>query len=395
VRVILFKGSSAYDALRAFTDDLAEAFADRGYEPIIVDAVGMGWDRLAPTLAAITSSGPVSLAFSFNIFGEIADERGRSIAELIGAPHVVQYVDYPLSGGAGRRLAQTPRSGATLVVDESHVDAIEAVYGPDRFAFVGFCPHAAIGQAAAEPEDLEAFADRPIPLLFCGTFYKPGETPWATLDAAPRQIMDEALEIALFTEWIAPMEALALAMEDNGASPEDPANRPFLANAAFLHDHVRAHRRFAFLNAVAAAGLPLHVYGKGYDQDLARFSNVTLGGEADFAAMIGAMRRSRVVANVNANFGRGSHERPLTAMLAGAAAASDHSRFYGERFQEGDEIMLYRWMALEEGVERLGRLVADPRAAHAMALRGQARVAAEHRSAHRVDIILAAAAAGR
>jgi hypothetical protein len=295
-----------------------------------------------------------------------------------------------------RRVELTPRSGAVLVIDQSHVDAILAVYGPDRFGFVGFCPHAAIGgKPPGAPESLEAFADRPIPLLFGGTFYRPAERPWAGFEATPRKIMDEALEIALFTEWIAPMEALALALTDNGASLEDPANRPFLANASLIHEHVRAHRRFEFLKAADRAELPLHVYGKGYDPDIHQFKTFTYGGEVDFDEMTATMRQSRVVVSVNANFGRGSHERPLSAMLAGAAAACDHSAFFAERFREGDEIMLYRWMALDEGLERLRGLVADPGAAHAMALRGQARVAAEHTSTHRVDTILAAAAAAR
>jgi hypothetical protein len=393
LRAILFKGGSAYNALRVFVDDLAEAFASRGFEPVIVDAL----ETPDPTLSleAIAAGGPVILAFSFNIWGEFRDARGRSIADLIGAPHVVQYVDYPLAGLAGKRLGLTPRSGAVLVVDQSHVDAIQAVYGPDRFAYVGFCPHAAIGGAGPDlaAEGLEAFAARPIPLLFCGTFYKPGEKPWAAVDPLPRKIMDEALEIALASEWTAPMEALAQSMVVNGLSLEDTTNRAFLANAGFIHEHVRAQRRFEFLNAANKASLPLHIYGKGYDQDLYRFKNLTYCGDADFDETIANMRRSRVVVSVNANFGMGSHERPLTAMLSGAAAASDHTTFFADRFREGAEIMLYRWKALDAGLEQLGRLVADPEAAHAMALQGQKRVATEHTSAQRVDVILAAASA--
>ena len=37
MRVILIKGRSGYDALRIFTDGLAEAFAARGYQPAVLD----------------------------------------------------------------------------------------------------------------------------------------------------------------------------------------------------------------------------------------------------------------------------------------------------------------------------------------------------------------------
>jgi spore maturation protein CgeB len=99
--------------------------------------------------------------------------------------------------------------------------------------------------------------------------------------------------------------------------------------------------------------------------------------------------------NTNANFGAGSHERPLTAMLAGAVAVSDFSTFYSNNFREGEEIVLYRWMALEEGMHRVGALLEQPDAAHAIAAAGQARVSAQHRWDNRVDAIIAAAAAAR
>jgi spore maturation protein CgeB len=137
------------------------------------------------------------------------------------------------------------------------------------------------------------------------------------------------------------------------------------------------------------------VLGKGYDNLLDRFKNITYGGELDLDKTAAVMRSSRIVLNVNANFGAGSHERPLTAMLAGAVAASDHSTFYSNNFRENEEIILYRWMALEEGMNSVAGLANDPETAHAVAVAGQARVAANHRWDDRVDAIVAAAATAR
>ncbi len=102
-----------------------------------------------------------------------------------------------------------------------------------------------------------------------------------------------------------------------------------------------------------------------------------------------------MVLNINANFGAGSHERPLTALMAGAAPATDHSRFYEAQFKVGEEIAIYRWKSLHDDLAALGRFSDDPAAVLAMARAGQARVLAEHRWANRIDAILSAAAAAR
>jgi spore maturation protein CgeB len=107
------------------------------------------------------------------------------------------------------------------------------------------------------------------------------------------------------------------------------------------------------------------------------------------------MARSRVVLNVNANFGAGSHERPLCGMNAGAAAASDVSAFYAANFKVGEEIALYRWRDLEAGLAAVAELAKDAEAAFAMAQAGQRRVVAEHRWINRVETVIAAAEAAR
>ncbi len=392
MRVVLIKGRSAYDALRAFTDGCAEAFRRRGFDTTIIDAAESA--EVGPALAAAAADGPVRMVHSFSILGDYRDESGRTVGDIAGAPHVIQLVDHPLAHMM--RLDRTSRSAAVLVVDHSHVDAIRSVYGAEHFAHVGFCPHAAVGDPALGEPDADAFAAaRPIPILFCGTFYKDETPPWAAFEPRVRRVFDQALEMALAEEFLPALEALDQAMRSAGLDPAGAGFHDFRRNAVFVHEQVRAHRRFALLKAVIKAGLPVHVYGKGYESQLYRFKAATYGGEADFAEVTQLMRRSRVVLNINANFGQGSHERPLTALLAGSAAASDHSTFYAEMFRPGEDIALYRWKSLTEGLSAIADLAESPEAAFSMARAGQARVIAGHRWDHRIDTLLAAADASR
>lgn len=388
MRVILFKGASAYGALRLFIDDLAVAFGRLGHEPIVIDATAE--TDLLVTLERHLAAGPIDLVFSFNIFGDARDDRGRSIGDIVSAPHVIQFVDYPLSHL--HRLEKTSPHAALLVVDQSHVEAILSTYGPDRFGYVGFSAHGAIGETVSPGADPTVFAaDRPIPILFLGTFYKPQAPGWRNMPANVQNIYEAAVEIALANEWTPALDALDSVLCSAGIDPDDNNFAEFRKTAHFVHERVRAHRRFQLLNVAASMGLPLHIFGKGYDEDLHRYKNLTYGGDVDLPAALKLMAQSRVVLNINANFGAGSHERPLSALNAGAAAASDHSSFYASHFKAGEEIALYRWRDLEAGLASIAKLAKQPEAAFAMAQAGQRRTVAEHMWINRVATIVAAA----
>lgn len=392
VRVILFKGRSTYDALRVFVDELHTGFVQAGHEALVVDAAAES--DVGPVLLRFAAEGPVGLVFSFNILGDTRDHRGRSLGEMVNAPHVIHFVDYPLTHL--ERLEAIPASASLLVVDGSHVDAIRSIYGPQRFASVGFCPHGAGGETVSPAGDPAAFAsERPIPILFVGTLGRPQPPIWQSRPPRIQAVYNAAVDIALAAEFLPALDALDAAMASFGLDPAAPQFADFRKSATYVHEHVRVQRRFQLLAAAKALGLPLQVYGRGFDQALHFYSGITYGGEVDFSAALALMARSRVVLNVNANFGAGSHERPLCALNAGAAAATDYSSFYAAHFNDGEEIAMYHWRDLETGLARIGQLAEDPAAALAMAQAGQKKVAAAHLWRHRVDAIIAAAEPAR
>jgi hypothetical protein len=392
LRVILIKGRSTYDLLRAFIDDAAAGFIEAGLQAEILDVVAE--PDVAAGLARRAADAPIDLVYSLNILSDFRDPADRTLGDIAGAPHVVHFVDHPLSHLD--RLEKTPENAAVLVIDPSHAEAILSIYGPDRFGFVGFCPHAAVGPTTSPGEDAGAFAAaRPIPILFPGTHPIDGPPPWAKLQPGVRSLFEAATEIALASEWTAGLAALDQAMRAGGLAPEDPQFNGFRKLASYVHERVRMVRRLRLLDAAAHAGLALHVAGKGYDAALARYSNLTFVGDVGFLDSVALMAKSRLVLNVNANFGAGSHERPLCALNAGAAAASDFSRFYEGQFKPGREMALYRWRDLEAGLAAIARLAEDPRAMFDMAVAGQAKVLAGHRWKNRVAVIVEAAQRAR
>lgn len=389
MRAVFVKVQSQYDATRVFVDELAAAFVQRGFATKVIDALAE--PDLDQALAREAAAAPATLVYSVGTLGEWRDARGRSLGEVFGAPHVVHHVDYPLSHLP--RLEATAPDAAVLTIDRTHVAAITSTFEPDRFAHVGFCPHGAVGEPVEH--DLETFAARPIPLLFAGTHHEAATPPWRAEGGVIEAIFDAALEIGLSTEFTPALEAVDQALRAHGLDPADPAVARLRKLATAVHEQVRWTRRQAFFDAAGAAGLPLSLAGAGFQGRLARYSTFKPLGEATLPEVARLMSAARVVLNINANFGAGSHERPLTAMLAGAAVASDHSAWWGEHFVEDQEILLYRWRDLDAGLARLNALVDDPEAAWRMAAAGQRRVMAEHRFDQRVDLVLAAAQAAR
>lgn len=399
-KVAFLKGGSQYGVLRFFIDDLAKAFEARGYDTCVFDLVAL--ENPTDIYAMLRQAGPLELVFSFSIAAEFRDEAGRTMLEAVGAPHVVQYVDHPLH--QLDRLLATPRSTALLVVDESHARAVKTLLGPTNFATVGFGPHGASGQPCKMPADAESFiASRPIRIFFAASFGERKTPLWSTYPPQVQALLAEAAELALSQEWVPSLEALERVLAAHGMDPYNPDLPKALAADLFrlrllaimVDDWTRFTRRAKLLQAAGEAGLPLTLVGSGCEQYAARYKQFDCRGAVDFSETLALMRQSRIVLSSNANFGEGSHERPLLAMLAGAVAATDTSKFYTANFEDGRDIALYRWLHLDDDLAKIGALLQRPEALFDIARAGHANASAHHRWDNRIDAIIAAAQAVR
>ncbi|GAA0559686.1 glycosyltransferase [Rhizomicrobium electricum] len=392
MKVILLKGQSKYDALRCYVDELARTFESRGDTVSIIDMklpeVMQNFPRI------LESERPADLVFSFSILGEYADERGRWIGDIVGAPHVVLFVDFPFCHTA--RLEHLSPKAAILTIDASHVRIINSYFGPNRYAYVGFCPVAAMGEPVALPETAEAYlASRPVDVLCAMSYFAPGLPPWHDFPEPSKSVFAEAAELALSQEWMSAQDALDRWFIVRGIDFNHPSVKKELdvvrAQSVVINEWVRGTRRAKFFEAAAKVGLPLTCYGDGYADVLERYKNISYQGLGDTAGTPERMRQARLVINHNSNFGEGLHDRVPSGMLAGAAVATDTSKYYVEHYEPGREIALFRWQHLEEDLAKVKDLLADGDALFAMAKAGQQKALHQDRWEHRIDTILAAA----
>ena len=392
MRILMMKGQSQYGGTRLFCDEAAAALARRGHDVEMLD-LGDVDNGGAIVLAHAATGARYDLIFTINIAGEFRDSLGRTLPDLYGGPHVVWHTDYILSQTA--RLHGTPKTTAVLLVDPTQVEAVQSIHGADRFDHIGFFPHPAVGEAAPDDASVDEFmARRPIEVLWSGGYQKPDQ-PWAGVEGPARQVLQDALDLALSVEWTPPHIALDLVLKARGLDLADPASRGAREAATFVDIEVRKTRRFEFLKAVAKTGVPLRICGAGWESQLYRFKNATYEGPVEMTRMAELMRQSRLVLNTNGNFGAGSHERPFSASLAGAATFSDYSRYYDEVLKPGENIELFYWKDLDAGMAQLSALASDPERCFAYARAAKAETLAHHTWDRRIGLILAAGEAVR
>jgi glycosyltransferase involved in cell wall biosynthesis len=248
------------------------------------------------------------------------------------------------------------------------------------FAQLGFLPPGA--NELPDPVDLsdEAFARRDIPVLFTGTYRGEPPRPWREWEAsAPRTIVEDVAQRMAADARLPVLDALRSVMSAIGTELTPDLLATMLPLLQPPQVFAEAYHRDAALRELGVAGVPLTVYGNGWEPMAERYANITYGGVGSFEETLHLLRRARVVLNMNNGFVAGGHERVFTAMCAGAAVFSDATKYYADVFKDGREMVTFTWPKLDEAPALLMDLVADEPRLAAIARAGAKKAQAEHR----------------
>ncbi|CAN7378801.1 glycosyltransferase [Phenylobacterium sp. LjRoot219] len=374
MRFALLKGQSQYGSLRLHIDQLAQALIGLGHEAPIVDMAAE--DRQVQLNAALQPLPDCIFGFS-GVGADLSGPAG-SIYQVLGTVYASIYVDHPVHH-LTRILAPIPKH-VGLFLDRSHAEFLGASPAAGGFSQLGFLPPGA--NELPEPPDLSdsAFARRDIPLMFTGTYRGPPQPYWRDWPEGASKLVAEQLVARMTADARLPLlDALRAALKDLGAELTGELLGQLLPQLAAPQAYAEAYHRDALLHALGAAGLPLHIWGSGWEPLAERYGGFVYGGVGSFAETLHTLRRTRVVLNINNGFVAGGHERVFTAMCAGAAVFSDANPYYAEAFEEGSEIVTFAWPQLAAAPQALADLTADVGRAGRIARAGAHRAQAEHR----------------
>ena len=383
MRIVLFKGQSRYGSLRLHADQLSAALNAAGHDAQTLDLVAPDADD---QLNASIDPRP-DCYFGFGGVGANIGRDGRSVYDLLGCVYASLYLDNPVH--LIPRLSTVIDKHVVFVLDRSHKAFLEAWPGGSQLTKVVFMPPGA--NELPEPVDLsdEAFARRDIPLLFTGTYRGPPAAPWRDQpEGAVRSIMEEVARRMCADATLPILSALRATLK---AVLKADLTPDLLGKfAPVLHQpqlYAEAYHRNALIEALGAAGVPITVYGVGWEPVAARHPSFTYGGEGSFEETLHLLRRARLVLNTNNGFVDGGHERVFTAMCGGAAVISDHTPYYAQAFKLGTELSTFKWARMNEAPAQIKALLADGTVLAAQARAGALKAKAEHTWGARAELI--------
>jgi hypothetical protein len=303
--VLLFQGHSDFDSVNAMVGACAEALAELGFAPIVLDVRAA--DVIARALAVIRSP---RLAFTLCLsgFGLPDEGQGQGFYAETEAPVVALWLDHPVFLYPRLRLP-VARLVSTFPAPH-HVLFCRAKVRADRPTL-----HLAHG---AQPASGRPWRDRDIPVLFSGSTLVPDpETTRAGWAEAYGAAVAKDLNAVVETHVAAPARPLEDAI---AAVVGDGPVEKLYAYYKVADDYLRSRAKVAFLSAAARRSIT--VVGRGW-QGLAtnRGSSLKVLPEMPAPRVAELMARSRIVLNLVPPY-FGSHERPFQAMAAGAVAAT-------------------------------------------------------------------------
>lgn len=304
------------------------------------------------------------------------NEVGPTVFDSLGARYAALLFDQPFF-----QPVPVVQSSSLLLCypDRHHPELIGSLYPSLQAKAMLFVPPATRRENDRSPG---RWSDRRTPLLYAGNLAPAAIEPFWQ-DAPQRRLCDGAAAVI-------------------GARPEVPLHRAIeevrrtlgleLAQEERLNAHrtleyfLRHRLRHRMVTSIAAAGLPIEVYGSGWD-GVALPPNVNVHPPTDYRAYMGLIGGARICLDASTYLG-GANDRVVQFAINGTVFFSNAREYLHEAF--GDDAGFYSPLDYPEAAERIRDLLARPKEMEARSARLRALALGGHLWRHRLETILEA-----
>lgn len=336
--IVMLKGQSQYDVLRYFVDDLASAFDKLNYDVQIIDLVEENWTE---KLVNVLQTKKISFFLGMNGVGIEISSDGRPLYDLVGAPFFAFLVDHPMYHLP--RLKDTTSNEVIIsCMDVEHISYIDNMTPEFSRKFMRvFVPHgAAINHG--DLDDIEV--DRPIDILFAGSFTEPDEirNSWKQSFPYMGRIVDDIIELSLHDQEKPFHNVVEQVLNEKGISFADSQLMVFWKLMTDVDLYIRNKIRMDIISQLNSLPARVEVYGNGWGK-LKLHTNkfVRFYQPLSFTEVQGKMKQSKMTLNVIPSIHNGAHERIFTSMLMGSAVLSTSNQYLRKNFEHGSNIILF------------------------------------------------------
>lgn len=372
--IIIFKGSSQYDASRVFLDDFDKAYRKLGYRTVVIDLRDQG-ETSVEIFRETLQTGNVLFAIGINAHGQFTTPEGKSIYDIAQIPHVSWLMDHPVYHL--ERIENIGKDfGVVGVVDRDHGEFLSAAVAPPPASL--FLPHGGNPGSEAQP------GERDLDVIFSGTGVDPEtiRAQWSEADSQKKQAYETGVELSLADPKLRLMDMATQVFTKLSFSPDRNSFVDVMLN---VERYLRAADRYQVLKSLDEAGQPVHVYGNGWE--FAKFKTHELHASVPYNDSIELLKRSKIAINISAFFTDGAHDRVFSTMLGGALSATNTTDYLNELPGFTESALIY---GPEQAPlhEQIKEALAIPTATQAKADQGKAFAEGGHTFAHRAKTLL-------
>lgn len=383
-RLLLFE--PGVETLHFFSDRLAEAFTELGYEVRLV-RIHEPFSGLEALKGFLLPHETVMITFNFHAIQQEAmfyTPEGMLLWDLYDVACINIIVDHPFY--YYEELQHLPERYLQICIDGDHTDYMKRFY-PEiacgktmPLAGCGYCSRFAEDTSQSRTEDVtdpasllsgkpEAprtplpVAERPTDLVFTGCFTSPDfflpymKRNGPEYDAFYHDILDDLL--AAPDQCIHTVYLRHLDRELPELTEEELKN--VMNKMIFLDLWIRFTFRGRVVKALLENDIPVHCIGAGWDTlPVKKKALLTHTAYSDTNVCLHAISEAKLSLNVMPWFKRGAHDRIYSSMLNGSVCVTDTSQYLSEHFKDGDTLRYYRLDQLSALPGIVSGLLADP-----------------------------------
>ncbi len=365
--------TSGVDILDIFSYELMDGFRRLGYE--VFDFQGQkGAESVSALLEFVKR--PVTAAFFFNQIGLFASViQGKNLWESLRIPCVDILMDHPFC--YAEDFDRMRPDTIILCPDKNHMRYLQRFY--PEFTTVGFLGH---GGIVPKEENEIPWKERKTEVLYAGGIsrFNAGMVmpDFSKFSFDAKKVGEEALTMLIEEPATTTEEALEKTLLAKGISLSDKELRDVIADLHYVDLFAVSHYRELTVKTLVEAGIPVTLYGYGWEHcDWIDSKNLHFGGRIPAFDIIDKMKDSKLVLNSMPWFKDGTHDRIFNGMLEGCVVATDPSAYLKEEFSD-EELLYFELEDIPALPERIGEILSDPDRAITMAEKGKEKALRLH-----------------
>lgn len=374
--ILFIIGKSQYDSTKLFLTEMAEALKDKEFNVDILTA----YDE-EDFVSKRKSLDMHNYHAIFTVNG-MALEPGSTLGRVLLQNNVLyctMLMDHPYIHH--RRLQNQYEHIFVMSPDMEHTDYLDRYYSNIRYT--GFLPH-----AGCRAENIRPYSEREIPVSFMGSYSAPEMTMKQIKSYPPQMsaILQETIQLILSNPQYSVNQAVYILMHEKGAANEHTNFADICPEFHTVDTYIRRYYRDKVIRTIAEAGIPIDVYGDGWEQmHFSGHTNLHIHPRIDFKDSLEITGNSKISLNIMPWFKAGSHDRVFSAMLCGSLCLTDSSIYLEQACTSRENILFYSLEQLETLPGIIEKTLADEKRAAVIARKGQALAEEKHTWANRAE----------